>query len=420
MSEARATVEAVFREEHGLLLATLIGRCGDFERAEEALQDALTIALERWPADGTPARPAAWILGTAQHRLIDGLRRETRRPDKEAHLARPEVSPPSGLPDLDEADVFPADDDRLRLLFTCCHPALAREAQTALILNALGGLSTREIARAFLVSEATMAQRLVRGKRKIRQAGIPFRVPQADQLRERIDVVLQVVYLVFNEGYAASEGVALLRRGLCAEAIRLGRLLHELLPDELEVAGLLALMLLQDARRDARMDADGELIRLRDQDRSRWDAAAVDEGRTLLERALQGGRAGPYQVQAALAAVHADAQDAASTDWPQAVRLYDVLLTMEPTPVVALNRAVAVAMAQGPEAGLEALVPIEQDGALDGYLYLHATRADLLREAGRLPESREAYARAIALATNEAEQRFLAARLAEITRTRPA
>jgi len=409
--DPRAVVEAVFREEHGLLLAALIRRCGDFERAEEALQEALAVALERWPVDGVPARPAAWVLGTARHRLLDGLRREARRPDKEAAVARPEAQ---RAPDSDEADAFPPEDDRLRLLFTCCHPALAPEAQTALVLSALGGLTTREIARAFLVSEATMAQRLVRAKRKIRQAGIPFRVPAADQIAERLAVVLRVVYLVFNEGYAASEGVALLRAGLCDEAIRLGRLLVELLPDEPEVHGLLALVLLQHARRDARTDADGGLVRLRDQDRARWDRAAIDEGRALLVGALRSGRAGPYQVQAAIAAVHADATDAASTDWPQVVRLYDVLLRLEPSPVVALNRTVAVAMASGPDAGLAALAPVERAGALDDYLYLHATRADLLRQAGRVPEARAAYQRALRLVTNGTERAFLERRLAEL------
>ncbi len=413
--DPRAVVEAVFREEHGLLLAALIRRCGDFERAEEALQEALAVALERWPTDGVPARPAAWVLGTARHRLIDGLRREFARPGKEAAVARPELDPAARrASEPDEVDAFPPEDDRLRLLFTCCHPALAREAQTALVLSALGGLTTREIARAFLVSEATMAQRLVRAKRKIRQAGIPFRVPAAEQLAERLVVVLRVGYLVFNEGYAASEGVALLRAGLCDEAIRLARLLVELLPDEPEARGLLALLLLQHARRDARTAPDGGLVRLRDQDRARWDRAAIDEGRALLEGALRSGRAGPYQVQAAIAAVHADAEDAASTDWPQVVRLYDVLVRLEPSPVVALNRAVAVAMASGPEAGLAALEPAERSGALDDYLYLHATRADLLRQAGRAAEARAAYERALALVTNGAERAFLERRLAEL------
>ncbi len=423
MREAAQTVEAVFREEHGFLLASLIRRCGDFERAEEALQDALAVALERWPKDGMPHTPAAWILRTAQNRLIDVLRRDARRPDKEALVARPEASTTQAPAEREEADAFPANDDRLRLLFTCCHPALSADAQSALLLNALGGLSTREIARAYLTSEATMAQRLVRAKRKIRQAGIPFRVPEAEQLPERLGVVLRVVYLVFNEGYAASEGVALLRGPLCTEAIRLGRLLLQLMPEQTEAAGLLALMLLQDARREARVGPEGELIRLRDQDRSLWDAQAVAEGLALLETSLQARRPGPYQVQAALAALHAEAPDGPSTDWPQAVRLYDVLLEMEPSPVVALNRAVAVSMASGAEAGLAALAVIEQDGSLQDYLYLHATRAEFLSEAGHWEPARAAYERAIELASNLTERRFLQQRLERvlqrITSTRP-
>jgi len=411
--DARRVIESVFREEYGRILASLIRYSGDIEVAEEALQDALAAACERWPEEGTPRSPAGWLSTTARHRLIDRLRRKKVHADSLAEL---QEEAEEGMVDRMRTPLreLPHSDDRLRLVFTCCHPALAHEAQVALTLNTLCGLTVSEIARAFLVKEQTMAQRLVRAKRKIKEAAIPYEVPPPALLAERVPAVLSVVYLLFNEGYATSRGDELVRRELTSEAIRLGRLLETLLPDETEVRGLLALMLLQDARRDARSGEDGSLILLEDQDRSLWDAEAISEGQRRLEGALALGRPGPYQIQAAIAAVHASARRAEDVDWREIVGLYDALLAECPSPVIALNRAVAVAMADGPEAGLREVGSIEAVSDLDDYVYLHATRADFLRRLGRIQEAREAYARARALAASGPERTYMEQRLREL------
>ncbi len=409
MDSERETIGRVFREERARMLATLIRLLGDIDRAEEALASALEAALVQWPTEGTPDNPRAWLIRTARNKAVDSLRRGALFEEKRAELEIEAAA--AGAPDTDEEPV----DDRLRLIFTCCHPALAVEAQVALTLRTLGGLETEAIARAFLVPPATMAQRLVRAKAKIRQAGIPYRVPDAEELPARLEAVLAVIYLVFNEGYAASSGTALLRREICEEAIRLGRLLVELMPSAAEARALLALMLLQDARREARVGADGEVILLEDQDRSRWDRPAIREGLALVEGTLRSAFPGPYALQAAIAGVHAQSARAEATDWTQIAALYTLLDELYPSPVVALNKAVAIAMVAGPAEGLRRIDALAASGALADYHLLPAARADLLRRLGRLPEAAAAYRQALALVGNQSDRRFLQRRLNEVT-----
>jgi RNA polymerase sigma-70 factor (ECF subfamily) len=411
---SQAVAEA-FRRDWGQVVATLIRLTGDWDLAEDCAQDAFALAVERWPRDGIPDRTGAWLTTAARNRAIDRLRRDAVGAAKLREVALLAATG-TGVPDGGTV-TGGVPDDRLRLMFTCCHPALALESRVALTLRTLAGLSTAEIARAFLVPEQTMAKRLVRAKQKIRRAGIPYRVPPAHLLPERTGGILAVLYLLFNEGYAATSGADLIRQGLCAEAIRLARLLAGLLPADPEVRGLLALMLLHHARRDTRVDETGVLVTLEHQDRTRWDRRQIDEGMQLLEGALRRGAAGPYQVQAAIAACHAGAATADDTDWRQIAVLYRQLARMAPSPVVELNRAVAVAMADGPAAGLALVDDLAASGALAGYHLLPATRADLLRRLDRPVEAAAAYRAALALVATGAERRYLAARLAEMQRS---
>jgi RNA polymerase sigma-70 factor, ECF subfamily len=403
-------VEALYRTESRRVLATLIRLLGDFDLAEEALHDAFTAAVERWPRDGVPANPRAWLVSAGRFRAIDSMRRRARFDARSAELA---ARLDAGRGDEGAQDEDGVEDDRLRLVFTCCHPALQPDAQVALTLREVCGLTTEEIARAFLVGAPTMAQRIVRAKAKIRDARIPYQVPGRADLPDRLDTVLHVIYLVFNEGYSASAGASLTRHDLSGEAVRLGRLLVELLPEP-EAMGLLALMLLHESRRAARTSPAGELVLLDDQDRSLWDRARVAEGVALVEQALRSRRFGPYTLQAAIAAVHAEAPDAAATDWAQIVGLYDVLARVDPSPVVELNRAVAVAMRDGPLAGLALVDAILGRGQLGDYHLAHSARADLCRRLGRTAEARAAYERALALARQGPERRFLERRLGEL------
>ncbi len=405
------TIEQIYREESGRILATLIRLLGDFDLAEEAMQEAFAAALAQWPVEGTPSNARAWLVSAGRNKAVDLLRRRALLEAKREELARwlalaQQVA--------DTPDETMPKDDRLRLIFTCCHPALAREAQVPLTLRTLCGLSTEQIARAFLVPVPTMAQRLVRAKQKIRDAGIPYRVPEDEELSSRLETVLLVVYLVFNEGYNATAGDELVRRELCGEAIRLARLLHDLMPREAEAEALLALMLLHDSRRDARMDPSGEVILLEQQDRTRWHTEQIQEGLQIVEDALRRGARGPYALQAAIVALHAQAKSASETDWHQVTALYELLLQVQPSPVVELNHAVAVAMSQGSAEGLRLLDALEERKALRDYYLLPSARADLLRRMERWPEAETAYRQALALTNNGVERRFLERRLSEV------
>lgn len=404
-----AVVERVYREDSRRVLATLIRLTGDFDAAEEGLQDAFAAALEQWPRSGVPANPRAWLVSAGRFKSVDRARRAARFAQDGSALRAAAVEPV-----MEDAE-YP--DDRLRLIFTCCHPALALEAQVALTLRTVCGLTSEEIARAFMVPLETMAQRLVRAKGKIRAAKIPYEVPPPSTWVERSDAVLAVIYLVFTEGYAATTGDALVRRDLCHEAIRLGRLVVELMPAETEATGLLALMLLHDSRRETRETPGGDLVLLEEQDRSRWDRAAINEGLDIVERIFRDGRVGAYAVQAAIAAVHARAARASDTDWREVAALYALLMRIRPTPVVELNRAVAIAMVEGPEHGLTLINKLRERGVLRGYCLLHSARGELLRRLGKFPEAAEAFDTALRLAGTEPERRFLRKRLSDVTRS---
>jgi RNA polymerase sigma-70 factor (ECF subfamily) len=412
LSNADAAVNAVYHSDWGRIVATLIREFGDFDVAEESVQEAFAAAVDQWKTDGVPEIPRAWIIQTAKHKAIDRIRRQNRLQEKLESYA--ELIPTAEEPDYDTEEI---PDDRLRLIFTCCHPALAAEAQVALTLRTLGGLDTDEIARAFLVPTATMAQRLVRAKRKIKDAGIPYSVPNTREMPERLDAVLTTIYLIFNEGYASTRGEPLVRTDLCSEAIRLARLVRALIiPPPEQATALLALMLLHDSRRDARVDGAGDIVVLEEQDRTSWNRQQINEALPLVDEGLR-GEPGPFALQAAIAAEHCKATQAAETNWSRIVELYDLLQIVEPSPVVSLNRAVAVAMKDGPKAGLLLIDALE--GELDEYHLLHAARADLMRRSGSTEESAESYRKALALATNESERRFLEKRLREVESNAP-